>query len=211
MIDGRLDFDWATARRSMVDSQLRTVGVFDPAVLARFAVVERERFVPAESRALAYADAPVPLGDGRALNPPMATALLIQAAEPRLSDRALLIGVATDYTAAILSPLVGELTAVTEIAAEPATPSTITAPLIEGHPDGAPYDLILIDGGVERVPDALVEQMVDGGRMAAGLIESGVGRLSVGRKVGGTLSMRAIMEATVAELPVFANPKGFVF
>lgn len=211
MTDGRLDYDWATARRAMVDSQLRTVGVFDPVILARFALVERERFVPAESRALAYADAPVPLGDGLALNPPMATALLIQAAEPRLSDKALLIGAATGYAAAILSPLVGELTAVTEVAGEPTRHTTITGPLTEGHAGGAPYDLILIDGGVERVPEALIAQMAEGGRMAAGLIERGVGRLSVGRKVGGTLSMRAIMEATVAELPAFAKPAGFVF
>ena len=213
------DFDdpdagrWAVARRAMVESQLRTVGVFDPALLARFALVERHRFVPADSRALAYADAPVPLGEGLALNPPMATALLMQAAEPRRSDRVLLIGAATGYAAAVLAPLVGTLVTVTRLADDvPARDwLRMVGDLTGGHPAAAPYDLLLIDGGVERVPASLIEQVADGGRVAAGLIERGVGRLSVGRKVGGVLSMRPMMEATVAELPEFRAPTGFVF
>ena len=107
--------------------------------------------------------------------------------------------------------MVGELTAVTRIPAEVRGVTTVTGPLTDGHLAGAPYDLILIDGGVERVPPALTQQLVEGGRFAAGLIERGVGRLSVGRKIGGALSMRAVLEATVAELPEFAQPAGFVF
>ncbi len=210
--------DWGRARRTMVDSQLRTVGVHDPRLLARFAVVPRERFVPPEVRALAYADAPVPLGGGRALNPPMASALLVQGAEPRLSDKVLLVGGATGYVAAVLAPLVGRLTVVEERAdllahARAALPDIafVEGPLTGGHPAGAPYDLVLIDGAVERMPDALVAQLVPGGRMAAGMIDRGVARLSVGRRAGDGVSMLPLMEAAVAPLPTFARPAEFVF
>lgn len=211
--------DWTAARRTMVESQLRTVGVSDLRVLGRFAVVERERFVPADARSLAYADAPVPLGGGRALNPPMATALLIQAAEPRITDRVLLVGAATGYTSAVLAPLVGDLVSLEEdarLAAElerTAGPMSRVerGPLVDGHAAGAPYDLILIDGAVERVSDSLIAQMAAGGRMATGLIERGVGRLCAGRKVGDVLSLRPMMEASVVPLVAFAKPAEFVF
>ena len=194
--------DWARARRAMVNSQLRTVGVSDLRVLGRFDAVERHLFVPDDALGLAYADAIVPLGDGRALNPPATSAHLIQAAEPRASDKALLIAADARYAAAILGPLVGELFTLSGL--DP-------APLVDGLPEHAPYDLIVVDGGIERVPDALVDQLCDGGRLTAGLIERGIGRLTIGIKVGGVLSQRAFTEATVAELPTFRTPTEFVF
>lgn len=194
--------DWARARRAMVNSQLRTVGVSDLRVLGRFDAVERHLFVPADALGLAYADAMVPLGGGRALNPPATTAHLIQSAEPRPSDKALLIAADARYAAAILAPLVGELFTLS---------GTDTPPLIDGLRQHAPYDLIVVDGGIESVPDALVAQLRDGGRLTAGLIVQGVGRLAVGHKVGDLLSTRAFMDATVAELPSFRAPAGFVF
>ena len=217
--EGGVGFDWATARHKMVESQLRPVGVSDLRLLARFARVERERYVPAEVGALAYADAPVPLGGGRAMNPPMATALLIQAGEPRLADRAMLIGAGTGYAAAILAPLVGTLVTLDDgsIASPPGATDDgtvaerITGPLTEGHAAGAPYDLIVIDGAVDAVPDAIVAQMAPGGRLVTGLFENGVGRLCAGRRAGDTLSLRALMEATVVRLPSFASPRAFVF
>lgn len=217
--EGGVGFDWATARHKMVESQLRPVGVSDLRLLARFARVERERYVPANVRALAYADALVPLGGGRAMNPPMATALLIQAGEPRRSDRTLLIGAGTGYAAAILAPLVGTLVALEDGELEMPQPESdggtadqrVVGPLIDGHPAGAPYDLVVIDGAVDAVPDAIVAQMAPGGRLVTGLMENGVGRLCAGRRVGDGLSLRPLMEATVAELPSFATPAGFVF
>ena len=210
--------DWAQRRRTMVDSQLRTVGVHDVRVLGRFAVVPRERFVPASAQALAYADALVPLGEGRALNPPMATALLLQAAEPRLSDKALLVGAATGYCAAVLAPMVGQLTAVEErddlLATARAQAPELRlqdGPLTEGFAQGAPYDLIVIDGAVERLPDPLTAQLAPGGRIAAGVIDRGVARLSIGRRVGNVVSLLPLTEATMAALPAFSRPAEFVF
>ena len=212
--------DWTAARLTMVESQLRTVGVSDPRVLLRFARVERERFVPVEAHALAYADALVPLPGGRAMNPPMATALLIQAAEPLPSDKALLIGDSTGYTAAVLAPLVGRLTVVDDAAANGGgglslealgAATVVRGPADEGHEVGAPYDLIVIDGAVERMPERLVAQLVPGGRMAAGVVDAGVSRLSAGHRAGDSLALRPLAEVMMAVLPAFAAPRDFVF
>src|SRR4030095_12183372 len=99
-------------RRVMVASQLRTTGVSDPSVLAAMGAVARERFVPAERASTAYADAPVPLGNGRFLNPPMALGKLLNEADPVASDRALVVGAATGYSAAVLVRVVGAVVSV---------------------------------------------------------------------------------------------------
>ena len=104
-------------RRAMVASQLRTTGVNDPRVLAAMGEVPRERFVPRERRALAYADALVPLAPGRALNPPMALGRLLTEARPAAGEHALVIGAATGYSAAVLARLVGSVVALEEDAA----------------------------------------------------------------------------------------------
>src|SRR4051812_47352164 len=96
-------------RRGMVESQLRTTGVNDPRVIAAMAVVPRERFVPVERRALAYMDRPVALGGGRSLNLPEATGALLTAAAVRASDKVLLVGAASGYTAALLDRLAGQV------------------------------------------------------------------------------------------------------
>jgi protein-L-isoaspartate(D-aspartate) O-methyltransferase len=101
-------------RRAMVASQLRTTGVNDPRVVAAMGEVERERFVPAERGALAYADAIVPLVNGRALNPPMALGQMLTAAELRGDERALVIGAGSGYAAAVVDRLTGSVTALEE-------------------------------------------------------------------------------------------------
>src|SRR4051812_5820359 len=101
-------------RRAMIANLLRTTGTNDPAVLAAFEEVARERFVPRDRLALAYADALVPLKLGRDLNNPLALGRLLTEAAPRQSDRALVIGSATGYSAALLSRLVGSVVAVEE-------------------------------------------------------------------------------------------------
>jgi protein-L-isoaspartate(D-aspartate) O-methyltransferase len=207
-------------RRAMIASQLRTTGTNDPRVLAAMGEVARERFVPRDRVAMAYTDALVPLKPGRDLNPPMALGRLLTQAAPREGDRALLIGAATGYAAAVLARLVGPLVAVEEdpeLAAEAkralvGSPVTLVeGPLAKGWPDGAPYDLILIDGAVEFVPDALIAQLRDGGRLAAGLLERGVTRLALGRKAGDGFAMAAFADAEAAVLPGFARPKAFAF
>jgi protein-L-isoaspartate(D-aspartate) O-methyltransferase len=207
-------------RRAMVASQLRTTGTNDPAVLAAIGEVPRELFVPEERRALAYADALVPLKGGRQLNNPMALGRLLTEARPRKGERAMVVGAATGYAAAILSRLVGPIVAVEQdpelaeaarvaLADYPVT--LVEGPLTEGHREGGPYDLILIDGAVETIPQALIDQLVDGGRLAAGTVDRGVTRLSIGRKAGEGFGMAAFSDAAAAVLPEFARPKAFSF
>ncbi|HWT13784.1 MAG TPA: protein-L-isoaspartate O-methyltransferase [Allosphingosinicella sp.] len=207
-------------RRAMVASQLRTTGVNDPRVVAAMGAVPRERFVPAERCALAYADALVPIGHGRELNSPMAVGRMLTEAHLRGDERALVIGAATGYSAAVLGRLVRLVVAVEEVPeladfARKALAGTgievVQAPLVKGHPDGAPYEFILIDGAVEYVPSAIVDQLGDGGQFALAMIDEGVTRLCVGRVVGGAFGTSAFSDAAAAVLPGFAKPRGFSF
>ncbi len=207
-------------RRAMVASQLRTTGVNDPRVVAAMGEVERERFVPAERRALAYADAIVPLANGRSLNPPMALGQLLTAAELRGDERALVIGAGSGYAAAVIARLTASVTALEEdgalaaMAREALAGTGVTlveGPLAAGWADGAPYDFILIDGAVEYVPQAIIDQAADGGRIALALLDRGVTRLGIGRVVSGAFGLSTVSDAAVAVLPGFEKPREFVF
>jgi protein-L-isoaspartate(D-aspartate) O-methyltransferase len=207
-------------RRAMIASQLRTTGTNDPAVLAAMGEVARERFVPRERVAVAYADALVPLTPERDLNSPMALGRLLTEAAPEHAGTALVVGAATGYAAAVIAKLVSRVVAVEE---DPALAETARAaladtgvtlvegPLTAGHAAGAPYDLILIDGAVEFVPQALIDQLKDEGKIATGIVENGVTRLALGRKAGGGFGIAAFADAAAAVLPQFAKPKTFTF
>ena len=207
-------------RRAMIASQLRTTGTNDPAVLAAMGEVARERFVPPPRVPMAYADALVPLKDGRQLNSPMALGRLLTEAAPEEAQRALAIGVATGYAAAVLAKLVpsvvaveedAELAAVARAALADTGVTFVEGPLVAGHAAGAPYDLILIDGAVEYVPQALIDQLKEEGKLVAGIVENGVTRLALGRKAGEGFGMAAFADAATAVLPQFVKPKTFTF
>jgi len=205
-------------RETMVSNQLRTVAVSDPAVVAAMKAVPREAFVPAERVSLAYTDAALPLGGGRALNPPMATGRLLTALDARPGERALVVGAATGYAAALLAEMGLTVTALEEDAALADMArsalkgvTVVSGPLAEGWAKGAPYDVILVDGAIEHVPDTLKAQLAEGGRMAAGLVERGVTRLAAGRKAGDALVLADFADVDTVVLPGFALPRTFVF
>jgi protein-L-isoaspartate(D-aspartate) O-methyltransferase len=207
-------------RRAMVASQLRTTGVNDPRVVAAMGAVPRERFIPAERCALAYADTLVPLGHGRQLNPPMALGRMLTEARLRGGEKALVIGAATGYSAALLARLAGSVTALEEdpelaafarAALAGSGVELIEGPLTQGHAAGAPYDFVLIDGAVEHVPQAIVDQVAEGGEIALALVENGVTRLATGRVVAGAFGTTIYSDAATAVLPGFEKPRGFSF
>ncbi|PTQ09807.1 protein-L-isoaspartate O-methyltransferase [Sphingomonas oleivorans] len=214
------DQSFDAMRRAMVASQLRTTAVSDPRVIAAMGEVPRERHVPRSRSALAYVDTAVPLGGGRALNAPMVTGRLLTEAQVAPEDRVLLVGAATGYAAALLSLLAGSVVALEEDAAllatardagVPANVEFVEGPLAEGWPAKAPYDLIFVDGAIETIPDALIAQLADDGRLAAAIVERGVTRLGIGRRAGEGFGFTPFADAEAVSLPGFAKPPQFVF
>lgn len=213
--------NFESMRRTMVSNQLRTWAVNDAQVVAAMGLVAREAFVPADRAALAYVDTLVPLGNGRALNTPLATGRLLTVLALQKGEKVLLIGAATGYSAALLGELGASVVAVEEDAALAdiaaralaghANIAVVRGPLAEGWAKDAPYDAILIDGAVEHLPDAVKAQLKDGGRLVTGVVERGVTRLASGRKAGDALALTDFADAEAAILPGFALPKGFIF
>ncbi|NIJ06934.1 protein-L-isoaspartate(D-aspartate) O-methyltransferase [Sphingomonas vulcanisoli] len=203
-------------RAAMVASQLRTTGVDDPRVLGAMAAVPRERFVPGDRRALAYADVATPLGQGRAMAAPAVLGRLLTEARVRIGEHVLVIGAGPGYSAAVLAALGCDVIAL-ETAdgpgaeAHPAGVTAVSGALDAGWPASAPYSLILFDGAIELVPQAIVDQLAEGGRIAAPLIERGVSRLAIGIKAAGVIGWRRIIEAAAPALPGFAAPATFRF
>jgi protein-L-isoaspartate(D-aspartate) O-methyltransferase len=207
------------ARAAMVASQLRTSGVSDARVVAAMADVAREDYLPESQRAFAYRDRSLPLGNGRMQNPPLATGLLLTEARIAAGEKLLVIGAAGGYAAAIAAHIGATVTMVEEDAglaalARTALGETVTlveGPLAGGAPANAPYDLLLIDGAVEEIPDALAAQLRDGGRVVTGLIDRGVTRIASGVRTGAGVGLASIVDSEIAPLPGFEKPRGFQF
>ncbi len=217
---GMTEHNFEQMRRAMVVGSLRTTGVNDPRVLAAMGAVPRERFVPPERVPMAYADNPVPLGGGRELNSPLALGRMLTEAAPQPHERALVIGAGTGYAAAVLAQLVayvvaveedGDLLAIAHSRLADTEIKLVQGPLVEGFAPGAPYDLIVIDGAVEFVPDAIIAQLEDGGRLATAIFEDGVCRLALGRRAGEGFGLASVSDRAAGILPGFLKPRTFTF
>lgn len=215
--------DYAVARQHMVDSQIRTNKVTDERLIEAIRALPRERFVPEPVRARSYLDDDVELAPGRYLMEPMVTARLIQAADVKPTDMALVVGAASGYAAALLARLVHTVVALecdsalaqrasaafAELAIDNAV--VVEGPLRDGCVKHAPYDVIFLDGAIEEVPQAGATQLAEGGRMVGVLRERGVGRAALWVKSGNVMSRRVLFDANVQLLPGFAAAKRFVF
>jgi protein-L-isoaspartate(D-aspartate) O-methyltransferase len=156
------------------------------------------------------------MGDGRFMPPASVTGQLLNQMMPRGGQRALVIGAGTGYSSAILSAIGLDVVALESsktLAAQARELGIeiVEGPLEAGYKKCAPYDQILIDGAVEQIPDAIVEQLADGGRLGAALIDRGVARLIVGRKSGGAFGYLSIADAGTPALPGFNRPRAFTF
>jgi protein-L-isoaspartate(D-aspartate) O-methyltransferase len=208
-------------RHAMVVSQLRTNAVSDARVVEAMARVPREAFLPPEHRGIAYRDTLLPLIGGRQHNSPLATGRLINEARILPTDHILVVGAAGGYAAAVLAQIARSVVALEEedalvaIArgglAGIANVELVQGPLAEGWSAGAPYDVLLIDGAVEHVPEALVGQVKAGGRVLSGVIDRGVTRLASGRRSEGGFGLMDFTDIECALLPGFGRPKTFQF
>ena len=208
--------DFAAARTAMIDSQLRPQGVTDPMVLEAMGAVLRERYLPDGTRPLAYVDRGVGIGDGRFLSPPAVLGKLLNQMRPRTSERALVVGAGSGYSSAILTHIGLDVVALESSATLAARArelgvEAVEGPLETGWAKGASYDLILIDGAVEHIPDAIIGQLADGGQLGTALIERGVARLIIGRKVAGAFGYLTLGDAGTPALPGFSRPATFKF
>jgi protein-L-isoaspartate(D-aspartate) O-methyltransferase len=188
----------AAARRAMIDSQLRVSGVTDDFIVAAMGSLAREQFLPDEAKACAYIDRAIPLANGQSMPAPLVQGLLLREAAPQSSDNALLVSCGSGYLAALLGPLVGAL-------------DTVTAAEAIGKKRKGGYSLVVIEGAIEHVPERLISEMAEGGRIVCGLAESGVTRIAIGRKVGGTLALAARTDIGIPVMAEFAAPKSWSF
>jgi protein-L-isoaspartate(D-aspartate) O-methyltransferase len=210
------------ARNAMVDSQVRPNKVTDARLIAAMREIPREAFLPASLHARAYADDDVRLGAGRVMVSPMITARLLQLAAPRDGERALLVGSGTGYTAVLLAACGAAVTALEDDAAliaiaGPAlaawSPSVVqvTGPLAAGWPEAAPYDLVVIEGAVGQLPEAIGTQLAPQGRLVMVRSAGTLGQAVLGRHSGGQISFVVAFDAAVTSLPAFRRAPGFAF
>ncbi len=211
-------------RQNMVESQLRPNKVTDEAVLSAMGYVPREVFAGPQFEGIAYVDEDIPLGDGRYLMEPMVLARLLQAANIGADDVILDIGCGSGYTAAVCARICATVVAVesdprlaretTRIMGELEADNVVVVdgPLKDGYQAQAPYDVIVFSGAVPEIPQGVVHQLSEGGRLVAVLEgEEGWGHAVLARNVGGTVSREVIFDASIPELPGFDREVGFVF
>jgi protein-L-isoaspartate(D-aspartate) O-methyltransferase len=220
---GFLMSDFAAARLMMVDGQVRTHEVSDLRLIAAMQEIPRERFVPAPLAPIAYLDLDLAVSDAppRYLLKPMVLAKLIQAAKVAPTDRVLDIACGTGYSSAILARLGESVVGLDDNAALMqlsgdyfrGTPNVkfVIGALAEGYPAAAPYDVILINGACQTIPQRLLSQLGDQGRLVCMRGAGATGTGVLWQRSGDAFGERALFDAAAPALPDFAKPPAFAF
>jgi protein-L-isoaspartate(D-aspartate) O-methyltransferase len=218
---------FSTARQNMVDSQVRPSDVTDIRVIDAMRTVPREAFVPQNQRALAYLDLDLDVGEGgpakRFLIKPVVIAKMLQAADIKDTDAVLVVGCASGYLAALVAELARH------VVATECDPSLVTkardvfaelgignvtlkaAAVAEGDSENAPYDVIILNGATEIVPDGLYRQLKEGGRLVGVFAMTQPQRAVIVTRSHGDFGNRALFDAAIPVLPGFERPPAFVF
>lgn len=215
--------DLARARDIMVESQVRPADVTDTRIIQAMRQLPRERFAPAQKRAIAYADLEIDVAPGRTLLRPRDLAKLIQALAPQANERALEIAGATGYGAAVLAACCkeaitldpdGDLSFAAGTALDSCGLSNVKAvstALLNGWKDEAPFDVIMLNGASEIVPDAWLQQLAPGGRLGVIVREGAAGAARIYTRTDDTFSHRTVFDAFPALTPGLERPRGFSF
>lgn len=217
---------FSTARQKMVDCQVRPSDVTDIRIIDAMLDVPREVFVPQSLRPLAYLDLDLDVSEGapvkRFLIKPALTARLLQAAEIQATDKILVVGCATGYVAALAAKLGGEVTATeSDSALAGKAKATLTglglavtvqtAAAAEGNAANAPYDVIVLNGATEIVPDGLFRQLKEGGRLVGVFALTQPPRAAIVTHTHGDFGHRPLFDASAPILPGLQRLPAFVF
>lgn len=213
--------DTTALRTMMVDTQVRPSDVTKFPIIEALLAIEREAFVPADKAPVAYMDEPITLIPGRVLSDARGFAKMLDALDLEREELVLDLGCGLGYSAAVLARMVDAVVAVEEDAEMARDAETtlgekgidnvavLHAPLTEGAPKAGPYDVIVIEGGVETIPASIEDQLKEGGRIAAVFVDGALGACKIGHKSNGRISWRMAFNTTMPILPGFALEKGF--
>ncbi len=212
-------------RKNMVEGQVMPNRVKDPLVIEAMYAIPREKFVPKEKRAVAYIDEALGIGNGRYLMEPMVLARLLDAADIQDDDTVLDVACGTGYSSAVIAKIAGIVVALENDSAlsKIATATlnkmgldnavVVDGSLEQGYAKQGPYNVIFINGAVGSVPDAIIDQLAEGGRLVTIVVgPDGVGRGTLIVRKNGLISSRDLFDAgtpVLAEFPV--TPKAFAF
>jgi len=215
--------DYAVQRFNMVETQVRTNDVTDPRIHAAMRTVAREQFVPAEKRSVAYADLALEIAPGRFVPDPRTFAKLLQLAAVRDTDSVLDVACATGYSTVVIAKLAKRVTGLEQDAdlvrvADEAVRSSGTSnasivrgELSEGFRPAAPFDVIFVNGAVEAVPESLLTQLGEGGRLVAVVRADGQSRAQLFLREKGHVACRVDFDSGMPLLAGFRKAVGFVF
>ncbi|HRP10727.1 MAG TPA: protein-L-isoaspartate O-methyltransferase [Terricaulis sp.] len=215
--------DFAQARKQMVDSQVRPNDVTDPRIQHAMGVLARERFAPPNKRAVAYGDMELEVAPGRTLMRARDLSKLIHALGAQAHERGLEIAGATGYGAAVLAACCNEVIAhdpdpELSFAAKAALEAsgvrnvqTVSTATLDGWADAAPYDVIVLNGGAEFVPDAWLAQLAPGGRLGVIVRQGAAGAARIYTKSGDTIAYRVAFDAAPPIAPGLVKPPAFAF
>lgn len=213
--------DFSARRVMMVDTQVRPSDVTKYPIIEAMLSVPREDFVPAGLREVAYAGEHVALASGRVVLDARTLAKMLDALDIRADEMVLDLGCGLGYSTAVIARMAEAVVAVEEdeaLAAEASralaaqgadNAAVVTGPLAAGAAKHGPYDVITLQGGVAVLPEAILAQLKDGGRIAAVFMDGALGTAKIGYKEGGRVTWRFAFNATAPVLPGFAARQGF--
>ena len=214
--------DYQTRRKTMVDTQIRPSDVTKFPIIEAFLSVPREKFVPDGKREAAYIGENFKIGQSRVILEPRTLAKLLDALDIRNDELVLDIGPGLGYSSAVISPMAEVVIALEddssmaneakEILTEVGADNVVIqiGKLEDGAPEHGPYDVIILQGGVEKIPSSILNQLKNGGRVGAIFVEEGLGTAKIGFKLNDKINWRYCFNAAAPVLPGFFKQKDFV-